>query len=268
MSEVDFSIVTINYNNYPGLLKTMHSVRRVLSERVEWVVVDGGSVDGSVELISKEKNITRYISEPDQGIYDAMNKGIKIANGKYVIFMNSGDAFHWLFDFEIMPANLDNETVFYGDCLRNVGDIYYLDTVNDKGSVWWLNGIPCHQSIFLPRQYLLTNPFSLKYKIYADAENVIKAFGILPNHKKITPPVSIYEVGGVSSAGVGSFASFKRKNQEFALAYGRVWKPFSKKFLSGLVKHFLLMFLGANRYYIASYAIKAFIRARDEKDSI
>ncbi|MCE9873756.1 glycosyltransferase [Hafnia alvei] len=268
MSEVDFTIVTINYNNYSGLVKTIHSVQRVLNQRVEWVVVDGGSVDGSVELISKEKNITRYISEPDQGIYDAMNKGVKLASGKYIIFMNSGDAFHWQFGFELLPTSLELEGVIYGDCVRNVGDMYYLDRVKDKEGKWWLNGTPCHQSIFLPRQFLLDHPFSLQYKFYADAENMIKAFTVLPNHIKVDCAISIYEIGGISSAAVSSLSSYKSKNQELALAYGRVWKPFSKKFIIGLIKHFLLMLLGANRYYIASYSIKAFIRARDEKDSI
>lgn len=268
MSEVDFTIVTINYNNYSGLVKTIHSVQRVLNQRVEWVVVDGGSVDGSVELISKEKNITRYISEPDKGIYDAMNKGVKLASGKYIIFMNSGDAFHWQFGFELLPTSLEQEGVIYGDCVRNVGDMYYLDRVKDKEGKWWLNGTPCHQSIFLPRQFLLDHPFSLQYKFYADAENMIKAFTVLPNHIKVDCAISIYEIGGISSAAVSSLSSYKSKNQELALAYGRVWKPFSKKFIIGLIKHFSLMLLGANRYYIASYSIKAFIRARDEKDSI
>lgn len=268
MSDIDFTIVTINFNNLSGLKKTMHSVQRVLRERVEWVVVDGGSVDGSVELIKKNKHITRYICEPDKGIYDGMNKGVKLANGKYIIFMNSGDTFHWQFDFDLLPNNLDHETIFYGDCLRSIGDIYYLDKVNDKSPEWWRKGTPCHQSILLPRQFLLSYPFSLQYKYYADTENMIKAFSVLPNHIKMTSAISIYEVGGISSNALSSFSLYKRKNQELALAYGRNWKLFSKKFIGGVLKHYLLIFMGVKRYYIASYAIKALIRARDEENCI
>lgn len=182
--------------------------------------------------------------------------------------MNSGDTFHWQFDFDLLPTNLDHETIFYGDCLRSVGDIYYLDKVNDKSSEWWRKGTPCHQSILLPRQFLLSYPFSLQYKYYADTENMIKAFSVLPNHIKTTSAISIYEVGGISSNALSSFSLYKRKNQELALAYGRSWKPFSIKFIGGILKHYLLIFMGVERYYIASYAIKAFIRARDEENCI
>ncbi|KEY44805.1 hypothetical protein DQ02_25425 [Citrobacter amalonaticus] len=246
----------------------MLSIQHIINDRVEWVVVDGGSVDGSVELVSEAKEVSQFISEADKGIYDAMNKGVKMSTGKYIIFMNSGDTFSWQFSFDLLPTNLNANTVFYGDCLRNVGDIYYLDRVKDDTPKWWKNGIPCHQSIILPKQFLLENPFSLEYKIYADAENVIKAFNALPIHSKTPVPISIYEVGGISSTAVKSFVSCKRKSQESAEAYGVVWTPFSKKFINSVIKHYLLHFLGVKRYYIASYAIKAFLRAHDEKNCI
>ncbi|WP_448885297.1 glycosyltransferase [Citrobacter telavivensis] len=268
MSDIDVTIVTINYNNLAGLKKTMLSVQHVLTERIEWIVVDGGSVDGSVELIRETKEVSRFISEEDKGIYDAMNKGVKMSTGKYIIFMNSGDEFSWLFSFDSLPSSLDADTVFYSDCFRSVGDIYFLDRVKDKTNKWWLNGTPCHQSIILPKLFLLEYPFSLKHKMYADTENMVNAFNVLPIHKKIPVPISIYEVGGISSKAVKSFASCKRKSQESAETYGAVWTPFSKKFINSVIKHYLLHILGVKRYYIASYAIKAFLRAHDEKNCI
>ena len=86
------AIITINYNDLEGLKKTIDSVEPQLSEDVDWVIVDGGSLDGSVDLIrEQEKHFSFWVSEKDDGIYDAMNKGLKFCSAKYVWFINSGD---------------------------------------------------------------------------------------------------------------------------------------------------------------------------------
>ena len=90
------SIITINYNNLAGLQKTIESVVSQTFRDFEWIVIDGGSVDGSRELIERYANSFSYwVSEPDKGIYNAMNKGIVVAKGDYLLFLNSGD---WLCD--------------------------------------------------------------------------------------------------------------------------------------------------------------------------
>ena len=87
-----FSIITINYNNKIGLEKTLNSISSQKNKNFEFVIVDGGSTDGSVDLLRKNsKIISKYISEKDSGIYHAMNKGIKMSSGNYLIFINSGD---------------------------------------------------------------------------------------------------------------------------------------------------------------------------------
>ena len=86
------SIITINYNNHDGLKKTIDSVIPQTFKDFEWIVIDGGSNDGSKELIEQyADHISYWVSEPDKGIYNAMNKGIKAANGEYLLFLNSGD---------------------------------------------------------------------------------------------------------------------------------------------------------------------------------
>ncbi len=88
------SIITVNYNNRDGLQRTIDSVIAQTWRNFEWVVIDGGSTDGSKELIEKYQNHFIYwCSEPDKGVYNAMNKGIAKAKGEYLIFMNSGDCF-------------------------------------------------------------------------------------------------------------------------------------------------------------------------------
>jgi len=89
------SIITINFNNKVGLEKTIQSVLSQTSHDFEWVVIDGSSTDGSKETIEKYQNHFAYwCSEPDKGIYNAMNKGIAHANGEYLLFLNSGDSLH------------------------------------------------------------------------------------------------------------------------------------------------------------------------------
>ena len=88
------SIITINYNNKTGLIKTFESVDRQMWTDFEYIVIDGGSTDGGKELIEQNPKITYWVSEKDSGVYQAMNKGIRKANGDYIIFMNSGDFFY------------------------------------------------------------------------------------------------------------------------------------------------------------------------------
>jgi len=90
-----FSIITINYNNCAGLRKTIESVVNQTYTDFEYIVIDGGSTDGSAEVIREyAERIDYWVSEPDKGIYNAMNKGILKATGEYLNFMNSGDCFY------------------------------------------------------------------------------------------------------------------------------------------------------------------------------
>ena len=102
------SIITVNLNNRDGLLRTIESVISQTFKDFEWIVIDGGSTDGSKELIEQYADHFAYwVSEPDTGIYNAMNKGIKMAKGEYMQFLNSGDFLRSstiLYDvFSIMP---------------------------------------------------------------------------------------------------------------------------------------------------------------------
>lgn len=127
----DLSIITINFNNAAGLEKTINSVLTQSSKNSEFLVVDGGSNDGSIDIIIKHAgNINYWISERDNGIYDAMNKGIMQASGNYLMFLNSGD---YLDDNNVLEEALTfinkqpNTDVLYGDIVS---------VKNDKKSVW------------------------------------------------------------------------------------------------------------------------------------
>lgn len=95
------SIITINYNNAYGLEKTISSIVKFLTSDIEYIVIDGASTDNSIDIIQKYSNKINWYSEPDSGIYNAMNKGIKHANGEYILFINSGDIIH---DIQYIPS--------------------------------------------------------------------------------------------------------------------------------------------------------------------
>lgn len=118
------SIITINYNNKQGLIQTIESVVNQTWKDFEYLVVDGGSTDGSKDVITQHINdLTYWVSEPDKGIYNAMNKGIEMATGDYLLFLNSGD---YLKDSSVLGKTipqLDNIDIVYTD----------LEIITDKG---------------------------------------------------------------------------------------------------------------------------------------
>ena len=110
------SVITVNYNNITGLKKTFESVFCQTNKEFEYIVIDGASVDGSVdEIIAHKADIEYYVSEPDRGVYDAMNKGIKVATGDYCVFMNSGDCFYSDDVVEAALPLLDGTDIVYGN---------------------------------------------------------------------------------------------------------------------------------------------------------
>ena len=125
------SIITINLNNAKGLSKTIESVRAQTFTEIEYIVIDGGSNDGSLEQIIKNNDvITHWISEPDSGIYNAMNKGVTIATGKYVQFLNSGDALASPDAVQKMILSLEKHPdcpILFGNMIKQYSDgrLYY-----------------------------------------------------------------------------------------------------------------------------------------------
>ena len=113
---IKLSIITINYNNKAGLEKTVNSVLSQTFTNFEYIIIDGGSADGSTDILRQEQDrITYWVSEPDKGIYNAMNKGILQAKGEYLQFLNSGD---WLIDENILSKIFDEDRtaeILYGD---------------------------------------------------------------------------------------------------------------------------------------------------------
>jgi len=159
------SIITVVFNAADTIEDTIKSVVNQNYKHIEYIIVDGGSTDGTKEIVNAYKERIRcFVSEKDCGIYDAMNKGIKLATGNFVYFLNSGDLL--LVNLEKIIKYFKNEkSIIYGDSYWIGKHILYYG----KTSKWKImRKNICHQSIFYPRTVFIQYFYDLNYKIYAD----------------------------------------------------------------------------------------------------
>lgn len=163
------SIITVNLNNREGLQRTIDSVVSQTFRDFEWIVIDGGSTDGSKELIEQYANHFAYwVSEPDKGIYNAMNKGIKVARGEYLQFLNSGD---WLFNsnvLEMVFSEKFTEDFVYCDDGGCTGVVENGGSPSIIGFGFLYTYTICHQTIFHKRSLFENGLYDEKYKIVSD----------------------------------------------------------------------------------------------------
>lgn len=171
------SIITINLNNVSGLRKTIESVVNQTFTDFECIIIDGGSSDGSVEII-KEFNdrISYWVSEPDKGIYNAMNKGIEKSNGEYLLFLNSGD---WLYSIDTLTDVFKlgrTEDFLYGDIVTYISEKEQVPDVypSEITAFRLFSTTICHQSIFHKRKLFVNDKYNENYKVVSDWEFLIK----------------------------------------------------------------------------------------------
>ena len=165
------SIITINYNNKAGLQKTIDSVICQTWKDYEWIVIDGGSTDGSKELIEQyQQHFAYWCSEPDKGVYNAMNKGIAKAKGEYLNFMNSGDAFYSNNTLEeVFVRNTPYADMVYGDWLRiEKYNKALMKAPNEVSLDFFYTDNICHQAMFIKSSTMKKRGFDETFQIYAD----------------------------------------------------------------------------------------------------
>ena len=170
------SIITVVYNAKGFLEETIESVLSQNFNNFEYIIIDGGSIDGTLDIIKKyQDRITLWVSEPDKGIYDAMNKGIRYAKGEYVYFLGGDDL---LFDNQVLKnVNsylMDKRKVYYGNVLFKKRNVIYDGEFN---LVKIVTRNISHQSIFYPKEIFEKYSFDTKYKIFADYELNLKLYG-------------------------------------------------------------------------------------------
>ena len=192
-----FSILTPTLNSAESLERTINSVLQQNYDNWEHIIIDGGSTDGTIEIIKKYPHL-KWISEPDRGIYDAMNKGITLANGDWIYFLGSDDLLKPGILKKIGASENSNVDVIYGNVWSTrFGGKY--DGPFDFRKIYVKN--ICHQAIFLnKRVFKIIGAFNLKYKSHADYDHNIKWFlNKKIKHKYIDLVIAEYADGGFSS---------------------------------------------------------------------
>lgn len=195
------SIITVNYNNPLGLEETLKSIASQTRKDFEYVVVDGASTQGDLDIIKKyEDYIDKWVSEPDAGIYNAMNKAVKIASGEYCLFMNSGDTLYrnttveeiykepMTADFIEGIITFKNRPGVFHYPVKEINLSYYMFVTNNY-----------HQASLIRRSMLLEHPYDESYRISSDMKFNMDC---MINHNCTYSPmnvvISTYEGGGVS----------------------------------------------------------------------
>lgn len=169
-----YSIITINYNNKEGLRKTIESVVNQTCQDFEYIVIDGGSTDGSIDIIRKYADrIDYWVSEPDKGIYNAMNKGILQAHGEYLNFMNSGDCFYDVYVLEAIIPYLDSDIVSGKNYVEGNGIQGYFK--DDITLIDFFQGTLPHQASFIKHDLFVESLYDEKLKIIADWKFFVEA---------------------------------------------------------------------------------------------
>ena len=193
------SIVTVVLNGADTLEGAIKSVVCQKFKGYEYIIVDGGSIDGSIEIIKQyESELTCWISEHDKGVYDAMNKAVSRAMGKWIYFLGADD--HLLDGFETAANYLkDEKTLYYGDVYRPVmGRIY-----DGKFSAYKLacRNI-CHQGIFYPKYVWDKYSYDLEYPVFADYELNLRCFADIDIKFQYIPlTIAIFsDEGGLSAS--------------------------------------------------------------------
>jgi hypothetical protein len=204
------TIITVVFNDENAVEATIQSVIAQSSKEIEYLIIDGGSTDGTVDIVRKYGHAVDYwLSERDEGIYDAFNKGVRLSHGEWILFLGAGDL---LFDRESIQNAAAQLKSAGGDVQAAYGRVVRLGAdgafVEEENGPWasmrdkWRGGrqvMPQHQGVFERRTFLIDHVFDVKYKIVADYKSFALAIAV-------TPPLYLdcviarVGVGGVSSS--------------------------------------------------------------------
>jgi glycosyltransferase involved in cell wall biosynthesis len=192
------SIVTINFNHLKDLQKTFANVVSQTYKNIEYIIIDGGSQDGTIDFLQEHtKYLSYWISEPDNGIYDAMNKGVNVAKGEWIIFMNSGDTFSQESTIEQVAPYLDrvNDVVYGG--YESITEDRYGHKISyrqpsDLLLIW--HQIPtCHQSVFVRRELQVKYLFDTSLSWCADHDFLAQLYQLGAKFQEIPTIIAKFD---------------------------------------------------------------------------
>lgn len=244
------SIVTVTYNAENTLEETIKSILNQSYKNIEYIIIDGSSKDKTVDIIKKyEHNIHIWVSEPDNGIYDAMNKGATLANGEWVIFINAGDFLYNEFVIEEFARLLtfhQDYSILYGNILSKYkcGD-YIVKPSRLENIIFHMPF--CHQAAFVKRNLLVEYPFDINFRIIADHEWFLRMYKLNPLSFKYIPlDIAIFDaVMGCSSNNI----ELLDKELSLLLGNNRSTSLFRSK-IKEIIPEFMMNIIHRFLYYI------------------
>jgi glycosyltransferase involved in cell wall biosynthesis len=245
MSAPLISVITVVYNGQQYLAQTIQSIMAQSYKNIEYIIIDGGSTDGTVDIIRKyEKHISKWISEPDKGLYDAMNKGIQMASGDYIGIVNADDYYEpntvELIVNELGKGNTAD--VFFGDLFfispyfpkKVLLDDYKGQNLEQSLTIW-------HPTVFVKRIcYQTYGGFDLQYRIAADYDLLLRYKRAGLHFHYINAPLSNFRIDGLSSYNIKAVHE-KYKYQKKGLGFVR-------EILKLYLQRSLLKVLGQKKY--------------------
>jgi glycosyltransferase involved in cell wall biosynthesis len=237
------SVITIVYNNVAAIERTMLSVLNQTYKNIEYILIDGASTDGTIDVINLYKDrLAKFISAPDKGIYDAMNKGLALATGDYVLFMNSGDEIYSPETVAAVFASAISGDIYYGETemfdenWKSLGQRRHRAPEHFDWHSFKFGMNISHQAIYIKRS--LTQPFDLKYKYSSDIDWILKATKKSSSIVNTHLYVAKYLVGGISKQ--KHLASLKERFKILSHYYG---------FIPNLLNHVIIA-LSLAKYFV------------------
>lgn len=224
------SIVTVVYNGAESVTRTFRSVALLSRDAdLQYIIVDGGSSDGTIQVVeglvdAVESDFTdfQFVSEPDEGLYDAMNKALEMVSGDYVLFLNAGDELVQSSSLILSSSSgffsSGEDVIVFGVESRNSdGALVQSRCFGGPEDLWRAPAIP-HQSTFVKTSLLKKLKFDLSYKILADYDQFCKLHSMAVRFKYVPEALSVFELGGVSNSW--------RSQKYFICEFARIQKKY------------------------------------------
>ena len=231
------TIITVTFNCVDSIRSTLESVSRLNTERYEHIVIDGASLDGTIEVINEYKNrLSYFISESDKGIFYAMNKGYLRATGEYILFLNAGDIIDDGFDLKEEDLSDGNDIIYFSYKIKGDGTIY-------EPGIHHPFGLPTsHQATLIHRKVFKSYLFNTEYRVAADFNQYI----LIKNnpeikHQYFKRVLSIVLPGGFScenkSQMIGEYCKIIKINKGYFMWFAYlIWKSQTYKYINTIFR--------------------------------
>lgn len=230
---IKITVVTVCYNAADVIEKTILSVIGQTYDNKEYIVIDGGSTDGTVETIKRyAEHIDIFVSEPDKGIFDAMNKGVARSQNidGYVNFLNAGDSFYSSRTLELVLKRIDNTADFVCGIAKYPNGRYWSPVSKKRATMTnMLRGGGNHQSTFLKISMMRVSPYDVRYRIIEDDLYLIKGICI---EGRSYQPISLI-VANYDNTGISNASKYERKKIDERVSF---FKEYAPQYLSKLHK--------------------------------